>query len=225
MGGWRAAAAIVRKDLTLEMRSGQRLSAVVGFAVLTGVMAHYALEPNAVRPEDVTSLLVWLTIIFAGTLGIGRTFELEELNGAWDAVLHTPVPRPALYLAKVTSNFILVLALVAVVIVVIGLFFHIDFTAAPAGFWLTLIVGSLGFVGAGTLFSAITVRSTMGATLLPVLLFPLLVPVLVFGATATARSLAGTTAGVGGELRLLTAFALINLVLGSLLFSSVVDDA
>jgi heme exporter protein B len=88
-----------------------------------------------------------------------------------------------------------------------------------------LIVGSLGFVAAGTLFSAITVRSTMGATLLPVLLFPLLVPVLLFGATATARSLAGTTAGVGGELRLLTAYALVTLVLGSFLFSSVVDDA
>ncbi len=221
----RQAWAIVAKDIALEARTGQRFSAVVGFAVMTGLLAHYALEPNVVNPEDVTSLLVWLTIVFAGTGGIGRTFELEELNGAWDAVLHTPVSRPILFLAKVASNALLVLLLVGVVIVVIGLFFHINFFAAPAGFWLAILIGSVGFIAAGTFFSAITVRSNMGATLLPILLFPLLVPVLVFGATATARSLAGTTSGVGGELRLLSAYAILSLVAGSLLFSSVVDDA
>ena len=221
----RQAWAIVSKDFALEARSGQRFSAVVGFAVLTGVLAHYALEPNVVRPEDVTSLLVWLTIVFAGTGGIGRTFELEDLNGAWDAVLHTPVSRPVLFLAKVASNTALILILVAVVLVVVGLFFQIDFFAAPPGFWLAITIGSIGFVAAGTFFSAITVRSNMGATLLPILLFPLLVPVLVFGATATARSLAGTTAGVAGELRLLSAYAILTLVSGALLFSSVVDDA
>jgi len=209
----------------LEVRSGQRVAAGVGFAVLTGVLAHYALEPNVVRPQDVTSLLVWLTVIFAGTGSIGRTFELEELNGAWDAVLHTPVSRPVLYFAKTAANVLLVWFLVGVVLVVIGLFFQIDFLRAPLGFWLSILLGSLGFVSAGTLFSAITVRSTMGSTLLPILLFPVLVPVMVFGASATARSLAGTTAGVAGELRLLGAYAILALSVGAFLFSSVVDDA
>lgn len=198
---------------------------MVGFAVLTGVLAHYALEPNAVRADDVASLLVWLTVVFAGTGGMGRTFELEQQDGAWDALLLTPISRPLLFLAKVTANAVLVLLLVGVVLLVIGLFFRISFLSAPMGFWLAIGIGTLGFVSAGTFFSAITARSSMGGTLLPILLFPLLVPVLVFGATATARSLAGTTAGVSGELRLLSAYAIVSLVSGALLFSSVVDDA
>jgi len=217
--------AFLWKDLVLEFRTGQRLLAVAGFAVMTGVLAHYSVAPSGIAEQDLASLLLWLAVLFSGTLGIGRTFELEGRGGAWAAVLHTPVSRPALFLAKVLSNLRLVLVLVGIVAFVFGLFFGVDFLAVPPAFWLAVGLGCTGFVATGTLLSAVTVQSSMGGTLLPLLLFPLLVPVVVFGATATSRLLAGLAASsVSGELRLLAAFALLSLVTGALLFGQVVDE-
>jgi len=224
-GWWRPLLAVVWKDLVVELRTGQRIAAMGAFAVLAGVLFHYALVPSGARPQDLASTLIWITIIFSGTLGIGRTFELEDENGAFAGVLLSPIPRDALYLAKVVSNLLLVLVTLALVVFVFALFFSIDLGRSPLALCAALGLGSIGFVGTGTLFAAVTVRSSMGGTLLPVLLFPVLVPVIVFGATSTSRLLAGLgPSEVAGPLRLLAAYALVSLATGALLFRYVVDD-
>ena len=222
---WRPFWAVVWKDIAIEMRTGQRVAAMGGFAVLAGILFHYALEPSGARPQDLASTLMWVTILFAGTIGIGRTFELEDENGAFHGVLLAPVPRDALYLAKVTSNFLLVLVTLALIVFVFTLFFGLDLGPSPLALAAALTLGALGFVGTGTLFAAVTVRSSMGGTLLPVLLFPVLVPVIVFGATSTSRLLAGLGASeVAGPLRLLAAYAIVSLASGAFLFRFAVDD-
>ncbi len=216
---------MVWKDVTVELRTGQRVAAMGGFAVLAGILFNYALAPTGARPQDLASTLIWITIVFAGTLGIGRTFELEEENGAFAGVLLAPVARDALYLAKVVSNLLLVLVTLVLLVFAFTLFFGLDLGRSPLMFWSSLTLGAIGFVGTGTLFAAVTVRSSMGATLLPVLLFPVLVPVIVFGATSTSRLLAGLGADqVAGPLRLLAAYALVALGSGAVLFRFAVDD-
>lgn len=218
--------AFLAKDVRQELRTGQRLFTMAGLAVMTGFLAHYAVVPSGLREEDLASLLLWLTILFAGTLGLGRTFELEGRRGAWAAVLLTPASRPSLYLAKVASNVLLTLVLALIVVFVFGVFFGIDFIAVPMQFWTAVFLGTLGFVATGTLLSAVTVQSSLGASLLPLLLFPLMLPMVVFGATSTSRLLAGLAPGsVSGELRLLAAFALVSVAAGSVLFGKVVDEA
>lgn len=221
----RVVLAIAEKDLRVEARTFHRLAAMAAFALLAGVLYHYGFDMAAGRTRAMLSGLVWLTIIFAGVLGVGRTFYLEERDGALEGLLLTPIPRSALYLGKVLANYLLLIVVVAFVLFVLGLFFRTSFVGVPASVYLLVLVGTLGFVAVGTLFSAVTVRSSMGETLLPILLFPLLIPVVIFGAGATGRMLAGLPPSeTAGSLRILVAYAIVALWCGAILFAPAVED-
>ena len=217
--------AIAWKDLLLELRTRERMSAMGAFAVLAGVLFSYAIDPTLVRPDDVASGFIWLTIVFGGLLGIGRTFALEEEESAFQGVLLSPVPRDAIYMAKVLANFVLLALTVILVFFVFALFFGLQLRGNPLLLVGVVGLGTLGFVAVGTLFAAISQRTTMGDTLLPILVFPLLVPVVIFGVSATGRVFAGRPPEeIFGSLRMLTAFALIGLVGGASLFRFVVEE-
>ena len=217
--------AVAWKDLLIELRSRERVGAMAGFTVLVGVLFNYAIDPTLVRPEDIASGLIWLTIVFAGTLGLGRTFELEAQDGAFQGVLMTPVPRDALFLGKVLSNYVILLVVVFLALAVFGLFFSLEWGGNLGALVAALVLGALGFVAVGTLFSAVSSGTAMGGTLLPILLFPLLVPVVIYGASATGRLIAGRPfSEVEGQVRLLGAFALGAVVVGAGLFRYVVEE-
>lgn len=217
--------AVVRKDLLVELRSKQRLATMGGFAVLVGVLFNYALDQTLVAPQDIAAGLIWMTLVFAGVMGVGRTFELEAEDGAFQGVLLSPIPRDALFLGKVASNFVLVLIVVALVLGVFGLFFQLDYGDHPVVLVGVLALGALGFVSLATLFGAVSSGTTLGDTLLPILVFPLLVPMVVFGASATGRLLLGRPVSeVEGQLRMLAAFAVLATAVGAALFRYVVED-
>lgn len=217
--------AITRKDLLIELRTRQRFVVMAAFAVLIGFLFNFAVDPGAVRMQDIAGGLIWMTMIFAGLLGVGRTFQLESEDGAFQGLLLTPVPRDAIYLGKVLSNFILVGLLVLLILVVFGGFFRLDYGNHTGVLLLTLAIGTLGFVALATLFGAVAAETRLAETLLPVLLFPLLTPMVIFGVSATNRLLAGRpVAEVAGNIRILGAFALIALATGALLFRTVVED-
>ena len=217
--------AVAWKDLLVELRGRERLGAMAGFTVLAGVLFNYAIDPTLVRAQDIASGLVWMTVVFGGTLGLGRTFELEAGDGAFQGVLMTPAPRDALFLGKVLSNYVIVLTVVLLVLGVFGLFFHLDWGGGLAPAVLALALGTLGFVAVGTLFSAVTSGTALGSTLLPLLLFPLPMPVVIYGTSVTGRLLAGRPVDeVEGQLRLLGAFALGAVFVGAMLFRYVVEE-
>lgn len=216
---------IVAKDLLLELRSGDRMAAMAAFAVLVGVLFNYAIDSTVVQPREIAAGLVWLTIVFGGLLGLGRTFHLEEEEDALEGILLSPIPRDALYLGKVVANFVLVLAVAALVLAVFTVFFDLGLGSSPGALGAVIALGTLGFVALGTLFSAVTSRTRMGETLLPVLVFPLLVPVVIYAVSATGRLFAGRpVAEITGHLRMLGAFALLALGAGVALFRNVVEE-
>ncbi len=216
---------VCRKDLLLELRTGRRFVVMAAFAVLLAVLFNFSVDPGLVRPRDFATALLWLTIVFGGLLGLGQTFHIEDENGSLEGLLLTPIPREALFLGKVLSNYVLVMGLVLFVLLAFSLFFTLDLTGRIVPLLGLLALGALGFVAVGTLFAAVTARSSMRETLLPVLVFPVLVPVVIYGAGATTRLLAGLTVSeIGGNLRLLGAFALMVLTAGALLFRYVVED-
>jgi heme exporter protein B len=195
------------------------------FAVLVGVLFNYAIDPTLVRSQDIASGLIWMTLIFAGVLGVGRTFQLEAEDGAFQGVLLTPVPRDALYLGKVLANSVLVGVVVLLLLGTFGLFFRLDYGHHPGALVLVLALGALGFVALATLFGAVASGTALGETLLPILLFPLLVPMVIYGVSASGRLLAGRPlAEVEGNIRMLAAFAVIALAVGAGLFRFVVED-
>jgi heme exporter protein B len=221
----RQVGAVVWKDLVVELRTRERLAAMGGFTVLVGILFNHAIDPTVVEPQAIASGLIWMTIVFGGMLGLGRTFHLEEEEGAFQGVLLSPIPRDALYLGKVLANFLLLTAVTLLVLGVFALFFGLGFGPHPGALALVILLGIAGFVAIGTLFSAISVRTTMGDTLLPILMFPLLIPVVIYGVTATSSLMAGLPASeVDGNLRMLGAFAVVALAAGAGLFRHVVED-
>ncbi len=217
--------AIARKDLLVEFRTFERLTAMGAFVVLIGILFNFSIDTTVVRPQDIAAGLIWMTIIFGGMLGMGRTFSLEEQDGALTGILQSPIPLDALYLGKVLGNFVLLSVMVALVFLVFGMFFGLTFAGSLVSLVGVVASGVLGFVALTTLFSAMTTRSSMGEGLLPVLIFPLLVPVIVYGTTATNRLFAGRPfAEVDGNLRMLAAFAIGSTVVCAWLFRFVIEE-
>jgi len=217
--------AIARKDLLVELRTYERLTAMGAFVVLIGLLFSFSIDTTVVRPQVIAAALIWMTIIFVGMLGMGRTFRLEEQDGALTGILQSPIPLDAFYLGKVIGNFILMAIMVVLVFVVFIAFFKLRFLGNWAALVGVMAFGVLGFVSLTTLFSAMANRSSMGESLLPVLVFPLLIPVVRFGTTATARLFAGRpVAEVTGDLRMLAAFAIIFTVACAWLFRFVIEE-
>ncbi|MEQ8329066.1 MAG: heme exporter protein CcmB [Longimicrobiales bacterium] len=217
--------AIVWKDLLVEVRTRERLAAMGAFAVLAGVLFNFAMDWTAVRPQDVASGLIWMTLVFGGLLGLGRTFHLEAQDGAFLGVLTSPTPKDAVFLGKTLANFVLLFVVALLVLGVFAVFLGLGLGPHPGTLVLSLGLGALGFVALGTLFSAVSSGTHMGETLLPILVFPLLVPVVIYGVSATSRLLAGRPlTEVEGNLRMLAAFALVAVAAGAGLFRFVVEE-
>ena len=221
----RIIAAIAWKDLAVELRTRERVASMGAFTVLVGVLFNFSIDPSVVEPQAIASGLIWMTVVFGGMLGLGRTFHLEEEDGAFQGVLMSPVPRDAIFLGKVAGNFVLLAVVTALVFGVFTLFFDLRFGGNPWALTLVVLLGILGFVATGTLFSAVSAGTTMGDTLLPILVFPVLLPVVIYGVTATSRLLQGLPVSeVDGNIRMLGAFALVALASGAGLFRFVVEE-
>ena len=213
------------KDLLLEFRTKERLIAMAAFAVLTGILFSYTLDTTRLRPQDVAAGLIWMTIVFGGLLGVGRTFHLENQDGAFQGILMSPVPRDAVFLGKTLANFLLVYVIAILVLGVFTFLFALEIRSSVWALLLALALGSLAFVALGTLFAAVSSGTRMGETLLPILVLPLLLPVVIWGGVVTGRLLAGRPVSeVLGSIRLLGAFALVAVAAGALLFRFVVED-
>ena len=217
--------AVIWKDLAVELRTRERIASMGAFTVLVGVLFNFSFDPSVVEPQAIASGLIWMTIVFGGMLGLGRTFQLEEEDGAFQGILLSPIPRDALYFGKVISNFLILAVVTALVFGVFSLFFHLRIGSHPVALAVVVLLGILGFVAIGTLFSAVSAGTTMGDTLLPILVFPVLLPVVIYGVTATSRLFQGLPVSeVDGNIRMLGAFAVVGLAAGAFLFRFVVED-
>lgn len=216
--------AVARKDLILELRSRERFISMATFAVLVAVVFSFALDP-AVRARSIAGAMIWVTVIFAGTLGMGRAFAIEREADALTGVLVSPVDRGALFLGKWLANLAVVLAVEAVIFPVYGLFFGLSYGRSLPALVAVVVLATLGFIALGTLFGAIAAHTRLGETLLPILMLPLLIPVVIFAAAATQRLLAGRpVAEISSQLRMLAAFDLIFLFVCTAIFGAVLEE-
>jgi heme exporter protein B len=212
---------ILRKDLLLELRTREALSAVVVLVVLILLTFTFALEPEGARAA--APAVLWVTLIFAGLLAVQRAFLVERESGAWHGLLLGPVDRGSIFVAKLIAN-LLVLAvadvvLTALLVLVLGL----DAPASPLALVLVNMLGLVGFSALATLFAAISVRLRARELLLPLLVLPLLVPVVICAVEASRIVLAGGgAAGAGVWVRVLATFDVIVTVAGWMLFEQLV---
>jgi len=185
-GFFRVAWVVVKKDLLVEVRSLEILSTTLFFAVTVVLMFSFGLVVDGRPLDDVAAAILWVSIAFSGTLALGRAFERERQNETLKALLLAPTERPAVYLGKLAGLLLLMLCVELVVVPVVGLLFGAPIFRAPFLLASLLAAGTLGFAGVGTLFAAMLVRAHSRDVLLPILLYPITVPVIIAGVRGTA---------------------------------------
>lgn len=183
----RAVWLILRKDLTVEVRSGEIAYTTLFFAVSCILMFAFALVREGRPPEDGAAGLLWIAIAFAGTLALGRTFERERQAETLRALLMAPAPRPAVYVGKLLGIVALLAGVEIVLVPLVILLFEAS-SLLNHPFWLAAILaaGTLGFASVGTIFAAMLIRARTRDVLLPVLLYPVIVPVMIAAVRGTA---------------------------------------
>ena len=186
---WTAAALVVRKDLLVETRSREVVYTSLLFAVSCMLVFAFGLVKEGRVVADAAAAILWITIAFAGTLALGRIFDRERQNETMRALLLAPVPRAAIYVGKFAGVLLLLLLVEAVVVPLVALMFDAPLFRNGLLVAGLMVAGSLGYAAVGTLFAAMLARSRSRGTLLPVLLYPMTVPVIIGGVRGTAALL------------------------------------
>jgi heme exporter protein B len=210
--------ALLRKELLVELRTLESVPGMSLFAVTTFVVFHFALNRNSVE-GDLAAGILWVTLLFAAILGVNRLFVADAEEGGFDGFLLAPVDRSAMFLAKALAllAYLAVLELVAVPAFAL-LLLGPSLGQAMPGLLAVLALGDLGVAVIGTLVAALAVRTRARDLLGPLLALPLLVPVVIGGARATAP-LFSLTHATGPPGRWLLTLGLYDLVFGLIAFA------
>jgi len=220
---WRATLAILWKDLRAEARSKEVVTAMFIFSLLSVITFNFALELDRAARENATAGALWVTIIFAGTLGLGRSLNREKDQGCLDGLLMAPVDRSAFYFGKMIGNFIFMGVVAAVMVPLFSVLFSISLFVPliPA----VLALGILGYSGVGTLISSLAVHSRGREVMLPILLLPIALSILIPAVRATRGLLEGREwVDLAVWFQLLIATNVIYIALAYMLFDYVVEE-
>jgi heme exporter protein CcmB len=177
---------VMRKDLTIEVRSREIIYTTLFFAISCVLVFAMSFVREGRAIEDAAAGILWIAVIFAGTLALGRTFERERQTETLRALMLAPAERPAIYLGKLLGMLALLFATELVVAPLVALLFQAALFARPLLMIGLLASGTLGFCAVGTLFAAMLVRSRSRDVLLPILLYPITIPVIIAGVRGTS---------------------------------------
>lgn len=215
--------AVIWKDLAAELRSRELLSAMLVFALLVIFIFNFALELDATARSNVTAGVLWVTFAFAGTLGLNRSMAVEKDRGCLDGLLLAPVDRSAIYFGKTLANLVFMLAVAAVVLPVYSLLYNLNLF--NGGLILVILLGSWGYTAVGTLLATMTVQARTRDMLLPILLFPIAIPVLAAAVKASSGFLENIPWGsILPWINLLIAYDVIFTSLAFMFFDAVVEE-
>jgi heme exporter protein CcmB len=187
---FRVAWLVMRKDLMVEARSREILYTTVFFAASCVLVFSFGFVNDGRPLDDAAAGILWIAIAFAGTLALGRAFERERHHETLRALMLAPADRPAIYLGKLFGILALLAAVELVLVPLVSLLFQAPLMARPLPMLALLAAGSLGFAAVGTLFAAMLVRARSRDVLLPILLYPITIPVIIAGVRGTAALVA-----------------------------------
>jgi len=215
--------AVLWKDLRIELRTKDIFTSMAVFAVLALMIFNFAFELRVPDKSMVIPGVLWVTVTFSGVLGLGRAFISEKDRGSMAGLLLAPVDRSAIYFGKMLASLIFILVMEAFLLPLMVIFFNTNFISLPL--LLVLFLGTLGFAAVGTVFSGLAVNTRTREVLLPVLLFPVMLPVLMAGIRATIGFMEGDAlADMMKWVNLLIFFDLLYLVVAYMTFDFVVEE-
>ncbi|HLE53501.1 MAG TPA: heme exporter protein CcmB [Anaerolineales bacterium] len=221
----RALSAVVWKDLSAEMRSRELLSAMLVFALLVILIFNFALDldPKTRQESTITAGVLWVIFTFAGTLGLNRSMAVEKDRGCIDGLLLAPVDRSAIYFGKTIANLVFMLIVEIIVLPIYSLLYNVNLF--QPGLLLVTLLGSVGYVAVGTLLATMAVQARTRDVLLPILLFPVVLPIVLGAVKASGGFLDGIEmAEIRPWLNLLVVYDIIFIAIAFMVFDFVVEE-
>lgn len=216
---------ILQKDLWIERQTRESLTTMIVFSIIVLVVFNFTLDPGLEQVLTVGPGILWVAFIFAGNLGLTRTFASESENGNLQALVMTPVDKGLIYLGKLSSAFIFMFSVELILLPLFVIFFNLHFTWTLVDLAMVCILGTLGFTSAGTMFSAIALNTRIREIILPLLLLPVTVPVIIASVESTAGLLRGESwSEIADWIKLLAAFDIIMMVGSFLTFENVLSE-
>ncbi len=217
--------AMAWKDVTVELRARERVNAMLFFAALVLFIFNFAIGPDLGRLRQVAPGLLWLAFLFTGMLGLGRSFQAERENECFEELLLTPGDRESLYLGKLAGNLLFMVMAEVLILPLFAVLYNLDIWTLLPALLLVAILGSIGFSTIGTLLAAMTAHMRAREVMLPLLLFPLTVPVILGAVRTTEAVLLGDgLLSVAHWLKLLIGFDVVFLVVCPLAFEFVLEE-
>jgi heme exporter protein B len=215
--------AIVAKDIVAEVRTKEIFTSMVVFALLVIIIFNFAFELRRVDLALIAPGILWVAFTFAGVLGLNRSFILEKDRGSLEGLMLSPVDRSAIYLGKMVGNLIFMTVMEAVALPLFIVFSNLPIVLG--GLIPVIVLGTVGFAGVGTLLAAIAVNTRTREVMLPVLLFPIEVPLIIAAVKATQLVLEGKAlAEAAAWLDLMVTYDVIFLVIAFLTFEYVIEE-
>jgi heme exporter protein B len=223
-GYLRKVLAIAAKDITAELRTKEMMSAMFVFSLLVILVFNFAFNLRVENAATLAPGVLWVAIAFAGMLGLGRSFITERDRGSLEGLLLAPVDRSAIYFGKMIGNVVFIAAVEIIILPLFVIFFNQPLLIVP-GLVGVVVLGTIGFAGVGTLFSAMVIHTRARDVLLPILLFPVVTPVLLSAVRLTAGILDNLPfAETQNWLGLLVAFDVIFMTVSFMLFEYIVEE-
>lgn len=222
--------AILRKDVRTEVRTRQMISSMFVFAVLVLLVFNFTLFLDEIRAIELGPGILWVAFVFAATLGLNRSFAIEGENRCLSGLMLAPAPRSAIYFGKLLSNVLFTIAMEIFVLPLFVVFFNLSLwelltPSELATFFLVLVLGTVGYAAVGTILAGVAANTTMREVLLPVLLFPVSVPIVIAAAEATRLLFdenPDTTPWIW--IRVLLVFTVVFLIVSWLTFEYVIEE-
>lgn len=218
--------AIVWKDLITEFRTKEIFSTMIAFAILIVVIFNFSLNLSKDIALSVIPALLWVSFIFVGTLGLSRSFAVEKENGAVVGILLSPTDRTVVFIGKMLANFIFLSTVQLILLPLFVLFFNLDISGQIINLVIILVLGTLGFVFVGTLFSTMAINTKLREVILPILLFPIVIPVVINAVRASSIILNGGNIGdITQYLKILICFDVIFFATCAVIYEYVIDES
>jgi heme exporter protein CcmB len=180
---------VLKKDVAIEVRSGEIFYTTLFFAVSCILIFALAFVKEGEPVEGAGAGILWIAVLFAGNLALGRTFERERYGETVRALLLAPAPRAAIYVGKLLGIVVLLFLAECLLVPMVAFLFRAALFARPLHLAALLGLGTIGFASVGTLFAAMLVRSRTRDVMLPILLYPITVPVIIAGVLGTSALL------------------------------------
>jgi len=214
---------MVWKDLLLELKSKDVIISIVSFALLALVIFNFAFGSSSQLASLIAPGAIWVSITFAGVIGLNRLFVIEHDQGSIVGLLLTPVSRDSIYFGKMLSMFVFLTISEIILLPIYAILFNASITHPI--FLLIVVLGTIGFASLGTLFSAMAVNTRSREIMLPVMFLPIVMPILIGSVVASANILdGGGWSDAARGIHIIIVFDVLSLVVSPLLFEQIMQE-